>query len=187
MSSDIWFHDILHDHEFICDISLPMNSYMNSCIWRISWNHHNTWNHVYQGSRCMISIASLTSFSDNTRFHVPIRIWFEEPLCTKPAYCWAPEFFFFRMFTVLACSHEMTETVTEMKGCAPAAAWERLRHLKTVKSLYYCRDAIWSLKTMFLPAVHSHGCLDRPRGGLIPFLFRMHSIFCQFIKLDVYI
>ena len=61
MNSDIWFHDILHDHEFICefilwihtrfhdheficDISWPMNSYMNSCIWRISWNH--TWNHV---------------------------------------------------------------------------------------------------------------------------------------------
>ena len=57
MNSDIWFHDILHDHEFIwihdheyiCDISWPMNSYMNSCIGRISWNH--TWNHVYQGSR----------------------------------------------------------------------------------------------------------------------------------------
>ena len=38
------------------------------------------------------------------------------------------------------------------------------------------------------------GCLDRPRQGLIPFLFRMHCIFCQsvglilkfkFIKLDV--
>ena len=66
MNSDIWIHDILHnhefisefiswihirfhDHEFICDISWPMNSYMNSCIWRISWNH--TWIHVYQGSR----------------------------------------------------------------------------------------------------------------------------------------
>ena len=36
-------------HEFICDISWPMNSYMNSCIWRISWNH--TWSHVYQDSR----------------------------------------------------------------------------------------------------------------------------------------
>ena len=68
MNSDIWIHDILHNHEFIsefilwihirfhghefiCDISWPMNSYMNSCIWRISWNH--TWIQVYQGSRCM--------------------------------------------------------------------------------------------------------------------------------------
>ena len=66
MNSDIWIHDILyhhefisefilwihirfHDHKFICDISRPMNSYMNSCTWRISWNY--TWNHLYQGSR----------------------------------------------------------------------------------------------------------------------------------------
>ena len=66
MNSDIWFQDILHDHEFIsefmlwihirfhnhefiCDISWPMNSFMNSCIWRILWNH--TLNHLYQGSR----------------------------------------------------------------------------------------------------------------------------------------
>ena len=45
----LWIHIRFHDHEFICDISWPMNSYMNSCIWRISWNH--TWKHVYQGSR----------------------------------------------------------------------------------------------------------------------------------------
>ena len=44
-----WIHIRFHDHQFICDISWPMNSYMNSCIWRISWNH--TWIHVYQGSR----------------------------------------------------------------------------------------------------------------------------------------
>ena len=68
MNSDIWFHNVLHNHEFIsefilrihirfhnhefiCDISWPMNSYimMNSCIWRISWNH--SWNHGYKGSR----------------------------------------------------------------------------------------------------------------------------------------
>ena len=66
MNSDIWFDDIFHDHEIkskfilwiyigfpdheiICYISWPMNSYVNSCIWRILWNH--TWNHVYQGSR----------------------------------------------------------------------------------------------------------------------------------------
>ena len=66
VNSDMWFHDILrdhefisefilwihirfHNHEFICSISWPMNSYMNSCIWKISWNH--TWIHVYQGSR----------------------------------------------------------------------------------------------------------------------------------------
>ena len=46
----LWIHIRFHDHEFICDISWPMISYLNSCIWRISWNH--TWNHVYQGSRC---------------------------------------------------------------------------------------------------------------------------------------
>ena len=40
--SHIWSHD----HEFICNISWFMNSYMNSCISRISWNH--TWNHVYR-------------------------------------------------------------------------------------------------------------------------------------------
>ena len=68
MNSDIWFHHILYDHEFIseliiwthirfydhefiCYISWPMNSCMNSCKWRIKQNH--TWNHVYQGSRCL--------------------------------------------------------------------------------------------------------------------------------------
>ena len=68
VNSDIWFHYIPHDHEFIsvlwfyirfhnhefiCDISWPMNSYMNSYTWRISWIH--TWNHVYQGSRWLSS------------------------------------------------------------------------------------------------------------------------------------
>ena len=49
---------------------------------------------------------------------------------------------------------------------------------------------------MFLPAGHSHVCLDHLHRDLIPFLFRMHSLFRQsvglifkfkFIKLDVYI
>ena len=57
-----WFHDILHNHEFICEFILwillrfhdhefiwPMNSYMNSCIWRISWKR--TWIQGYQGFR----------------------------------------------------------------------------------------------------------------------------------------
>ena len=34
---------------------------------------------------CMISTVSLTTFSGNTRFRVPIQIWFEEPSCTKPS------------------------------------------------------------------------------------------------------
>ena len=57
MNSDVWFHNIFydhefrsefiswiqirfHDHEFICYISWPMNSDMNSCI--LLWNHK--WN-----------------------------------------------------------------------------------------------------------------------------------------------
>ena len=78
MNSEIWFHYILHnhefisefvfwihiwihDHEFICYISWPMNSYTNSCIWRIAWNH--TWNHVYQGSRWLSLQRLGTSYS----------------------------------------------------------------------------------------------------------------------------
>ena len=75
MNSDIWFHDILHDHEFIYEFILwihirfhdhefiwdiswlgPMNSYMNSFIWRTLWNH--TWNHVYQGSRWLVWVPA---------------------------------------------------------------------------------------------------------------------------------
>ena len=49
--------------------------------------------------------------------------------------------------------------------------------LRYQKSLYHCQVAQWSLKTMFLPAGRSHGCLDSPYLVLIPFLFCMlHSI-----------
>ena len=42
-----WIHVSFHDHEFMCYISWPMNSDMNSCLWRILWNR--TWNHGYCG------------------------------------------------------------------------------------------------------------------------------------------
>ena len=41
---------------------------------------------------CMISTVSLTTFSGNTRSNDPIRIWLEEPLCTKPSYFWLLNF-----------------------------------------------------------------------------------------------
>ena len=61
INSDVWFHDIFHDHEFrseliswihirfcdhefICYIAWPMNSDMNSCIWKISGNQWHIWN-----------------------------------------------------------------------------------------------------------------------------------------------
>ena len=74
MNSDVWSRDIFHDHEFrfefilwmqvrfhdhgfICYISWPMNSDMNSCIWKILWIH--IWNQGYQGSRCKLLYKSI--------------------------------------------------------------------------------------------------------------------------------
>ena len=37
----------------------------------------------------MISTAALTTMLSNTRFNYNFRLWFEEPLCTMPSYCWA--------------------------------------------------------------------------------------------------
>ena len=84
MNSDIWFHNILHDdefisefillihirfydHEFICAISWPMNSFMNSCIWRILW-------HQYLKS-CVPRFQMKKTVASNWRRQLPQTQW----------------------------------------------------------------------------------------------------------------
>ena len=55
---------------FMCYISWTMNSYMTSCVWRISWLGNHTWNQVYQGSRT----AAVLSLSDSDQSAAPLRL-----------------------------------------------------------------------------------------------------------------
>ena len=106
MNSDIWIHDILHDHEFIsefilwihiifhdhefiCDISWPMNNefiheFMYMTQWRISWNY--AWIHVYQGSRWADGLLGLWQRHQppNDSSRLPTPSW---PPCS-PMFLW---------------------------------------------------------------------------------------------------
>ena len=65
----------------------------------------------------------------------------------------------------------------QLKGCAPAAACERLRHLK---SLFHRRDAAETHYDLKKPCFYTQFILslDHLRQGLIPFLFCIRTVVC---------
>ena len=135
---------------------------------------------VTSQAACIISLVSLNGFYCNICFKHPSQSRFEEQSCTKPSTCGAPK-----------CSdsdswhaaHEITEIVhrTVESLCFSCC----LQVLKiSEKFLPLSKTMVkWSYKTMFLPAIRSHGCLDHPCQDLVPLLFCMHSLFCQSVGL----
>ena len=59
MNWDIWFHDILHDHEFIYEFDFM---YMKNSSW--SWIHILIWIHVYEEYREIIPEIMCTKVPD---------------------------------------------------------------------------------------------------------------------------
>ena len=107
----------------------------------------------------MIWTVSLTTLSGNTRFKVPIRIWFEEPLCTKPSYCWAPEF---SDPGSGHATHEMTETVARLQSSCCLLVSKTLEKSPQLSRHSFFKQANKSVYAVSLHSVSALWCPPCP-------------------------